>query len=123
MIIEYQYEIQCRVEALAHIAMTSNSMPSCFCSDGISFSHWDMGTFRDDTFWLAKVIIKAENLNDAITCFNLEIPRQLAAGFFIKSSKNKTLDLKEVLSELNKKGIEELEEYEWVDDEELTENY
>jgi len=82
-----------------------------------------MGTFRDDTFWLAKVIIKAENLNDAITCFNLEIPRQLAAGFFIKSSKNKTLDLKEVLSELNKKGIEELEEYEWVDDEELTENY
>ncbi len=42
---------------------------------------------------------------------------------FIKPSKNKPVDLQEILSALNEDGIEKLEEYEWVDDEELTANY
>ena len=46
----------------------------------------------------------------------------LAAGFFIRSKGNKSLDLREVLSELEKVGINNLEDYEWVDNIQLTEN-
>jgi len=80
---EYQYEIQCRVEALAQFEMKSNSEASSFISDRIHFSHWGKGLLRGDNFWLAKVIVKAGNKNEAMGCFNKAMARLIPQIAFI----------------------------------------
>jgi hypothetical protein len=42
---------------------------------------------------------------------------------FIRATGDKTLDLENILSELEKNGIENLNDYEWVDDDTLTTSY
>ncbi|WP_342347072.1 hypothetical protein [uncultured Nitrospira sp.] len=80
---EYQYEIQSRVEALAQIAMTFNSETSSFLLDEIYFSLWDRGPFNGSNFWLAKVIVKAGNKNEAFDCFNKKMARVIPQIAFI----------------------------------------
>ena len=80
---KYQYEFQCRVEALAHIDMISSHETSGFLSDGIYFSHWYREPFRSNNFWLAKVTVNASDKDGAIDCFNEKMAKRIPRIAFI----------------------------------------
>ena len=80
---EYQYEIQCRIETLANIAVSSNAETLSFLSDEILFSHWDRDPLSNSHFWLAKVNVKAGSKDNAISSFNNKMARQIPQIAFI----------------------------------------
>lgn len=71
------YEIQHRIETLAHNVGTAGNLAGPFQLMDIDFSHWDFN-HRDgwkQHYWLAKGLIEASDLNEAFQKFSAKLAK------------------------------------------------
>jgi len=73
-----RYEIQHRIETLSHISMVDNTE---FSFQEIFFDNWDF--LGASNFWLARGIIEASNLDEAINYFNKKLLKLIPPIAFI----------------------------------------